>query len=74
MSIEDNIQGELKRSESKVESCLRNETVLKNPSADFSVVNLDNSNPQDDTMVSKLFVNWIYITKTEQPSGCSSGK
>ena len=65
MSIEDNIQGELKRSESKVESYLRNETVLKNPSADFSVVNLDNSNPQDDTMVSKLFVNWIYITKTE---------
>ena len=65
MSIEDNIQGELKRSESKVESHLRNETVLKNPSADFSVVNLDNSNPQDDTMVSKLFVNWIYITKTE---------
>ena len=57
MSIEDNIQGELKRSESKVESYLRNETVLKNPSADFSVVNLDNSNPQDDTMVSKLFVN-----------------
>ena len=65
MSIEDNIQGELKRSESKVESYLRNETVLKNPSADFSVVNLDNSNPQDDTMVSKLFVNWICITKTE---------
>lgn len=65
MSIEDNIQGELNSSESKVESYLHHETVLKNPSADFSVVNLDNSNPQDDTMVSKLFVNWIYITKTE---------
>ena len=52
MAIEDNIQVELKGSESKAESYVHDETVLKNPSADFSVVNLDNSSPQDGTPVS----------------------
>ena len=57
MAIEDNIQVELKGSESKAESYVHDETVLKNPSADFSVVNLDNSSPQDGTTVSQLFVD-----------------
>ena len=52
MPIEDNIRVELKSSESKAESYFHNETVLKNPSADFSVVNLDNSGPRDHTTVS----------------------
>ena len=53
MAIEDNVQVELKSSNRKVESNFHNETVLNNPAADFStVVNLDNSNAQNDAAVS----------------------
>ena len=63
MTSEENIQIEVRSSSSKLESNFLNETVSKNPSANFAVVYLDNSKPHDDTTVSLCcsFLVFLYI-------------